>query len=85
MKLLLCRACQDVVKIFSAWRSCRCGESQARYVSDNDVEFSGADVMILGVSNTSLEHAVRTGGRDVVVPVEAWMIPETSESIRRIP
>ena len=41
MKLLNCKACQDIVKLFKDERACQCGKSTGRYVNDRMVEFAG--------------------------------------------
>jgi len=58
MKLLLCPECQDVVRLFNDWRTCRCGRVRGRYVNDRLAEYAGPAVP-LGFHNGSLLEAMQ--------------------------
>ena len=53
MKLLLCRACHDIVAIHRAEpRHCRCGKSCGQYRPDgNHADVWGPHAVMLGLSN----------------------------------
>ncbi len=71
MKLLLCRFCQDVVKLRTEkFRSCECGRSQGRYLSDGwHAEITGSNAVAICFLNNELSAAVQSqpasGGRGV--------------------
>lgn len=79
MKLLVCRSCQDVIKVLWDWRPCRCGEAQARYIDDRIVEVTGTGI-IMGVSNRDLEKSVRAGEGKV----GAMIISHLGPSVRKV-
>jgi len=85
MKLLLCCECQDVTKLLSQDRGCRCGKSHGKYVTDKVVEVTGP-CEVLGLDNNTLDHGVTTldqhphGGP----PVLAWVIPRGNPRVRRV-
>jgi len=41
MKLLHCKDCDDIVRIYSEWRACKCGKSKARYINDTHAQLTG--------------------------------------------
>ena len=41
VKLLHCRECDDVVRIYLEWRTCHCQKSKGRYINDTHVQLSG--------------------------------------------
>lgn len=59
MKLLFCRACGDIVRLWSENRSCRCGKSRGRYVEDRAVVLLGTEVECLAADTNAVERAVR--------------------------
>ena len=60
MKLLLCRACQDIVKLGSGkFRKCACGKSSGRYLSDDwHAELKGENAVPICFLNTTLADAI---------------------------
>lgn len=82
MKLILCRKCTDVVRLFSdATRHCRCGKSGGRYEADEiNAVFFGPCVP-LGFDNTSLLDAIRAQPQSGLGSrFEAFVIPKECES-----
>lgn len=58
MKLLLCKTCQDVIRLFAEERQCKCGAVRGRYVDDVNSVYSGDSAVPLGFSNSSLVSAM---------------------------
>jgi hypothetical protein len=95
MKLLLCLQCHDLVKFGPPmrWRSCTCGASSARYLSDGvSAQFSGAEARAIGVDNHSVAQAVRSLQRQpergddyhTFPRMDAWLFPEGHYRIQRV-
>ena len=77
MKLLMCARCQDATGIFLKKQqqvTCFCGQSWARELDDNHVEYGGRG-FVLGLFNNDIQ-----GGIDASVavqhpwPVRAWVL-----------
>lgn len=92
MKLLLCRACQDVLKLQESVsqhsaRWCRCGKSGGRYLDDSNAEYWGKDALLLGFDNNSLAEAVHGGiwKEDVTFGPRftAFIIPSNAMAIHK--
>lgn len=63
MKLLYCRECRDVVKLYPQFRPCKCGASTGRYIDDHRVEIFGQGE-VLGVDTrvlAQINHTPRQG------------------------
>ena len=58
MKLLLCKKCQDVIKLTYDERTCKCGSVGGKYVDNINVEYYGDLAVLLGFNNSSLRNAV---------------------------
>lgn len=56
MKLLHCTYCGDIVAVLRHARTCECGDSEARYVDDKIVYFSGP-ARILAMPNEDLAES----------------------------
>jgi hypothetical protein len=94
MKLLLCLSCHDVVKFGQPmrWRSCHCGASSARYLSDGvSAQFSGEHARALGVDNTSVAQALKSLDRSpkrddyhTYPRLDVWLFPEGHYRVQRI-
>jgi hypothetical protein len=83
MKLILCTACNDVVKLIHEHRMCRCGKAGGRYVDDERVEVFGTNPVVLGICNNSVLRALK--GRPLRgenVPLDAWVFPVQHKRIR---
>lgn len=84
MKLILCPHCYDIVKLYSEARTCLCGKSSGWYDDDGVTAVIDGSAIPIGISNTSLERAVRlrpANGRGE--SFDAWVVPINSENIRR--
>lgn len=58
MKLLYCRDCRDVVRLFADMNYCRCGGARGRYLDSLNAVYSGESAVPLGFHNASLAAAV---------------------------
>ena len=74
MKLLNCLDCHTIVTVKLDKTFCECGAAQAQYVTSRRVEYTGANVRILGVRNEEYDKA--TPGNDYrwfVIPEGNWI------------
>ncbi len=58
MKLMLCRACGDVVQLRLETRACQCGAARGRYLADRSTVEQTRDTLSLALHNRDLAHAV---------------------------
>lgn len=58
MKLLFCKACQDVFKLNEHPRRCRCQLTYGRYIDDINAEYAGEHAVPIGFANASFAHAI---------------------------
>lgn len=61
MKLLACKACNDVQAFETNTRTCACGKSQGRYIDSSQVEISGP-CKVLGIRNSKFQVAMMLPG-----------------------
>ncbi len=87
MKLILCKNCQDVVRLMSdEERFCKCGKCSGKYTDDLNAWYKGGDDVIpLGFANSSFISALRNQ------PKEGWgenftafVIPENCDTFKKI-
>lgn len=90
MKLLFCRECGDVRKLHMdrQMHACSCGASAGRYVDHLNAEVSGP-CLALGINNSSLRLALTNHQRSPRIDglghrIEAFIIPETAPTLRRL-
>ena len=87
MKLLLCRACSDVFKLWvGKTRTCHCGKVSGAYLDDDDLHawYSGESAVPLGFQNISLVAAIRdqpAAGNGQTF--RAFVIPKTCPTFGR--
>lgn len=87
MKLLLCRACQDVKKLTSDRRWCTCGKSGGRYLDQLNAEYWGRHALLVGFDNNTLSEAILHGNwKDAHFGPRftAFIIPLTAETVRKV-
>lgn len=86
MKLLLCRSCEDIVRVLSDWRACRCGSSRARYVDNTNAQYTGEHAAMIGVQNGSIADALRehASGSPKREFFTAFVIPNSSQTSIRV-
>lgn len=58
MKLLLCKKCQDIIRLIQEPRKCLCGAVSGHYLDDLNAVYSGEYAIPLGISNDSLVASV---------------------------
>jgi hypothetical protein len=58
MKFIVCKECQDVVRLVIGERSCQCGKSKGSYENQLNAWYSGPCVPI-GFDNRSLNVAMQ--------------------------
>lgn len=94
MKLLMCLNCGDIFNLTSNVKSCRCGNSSGRYVDNLNVEIKG-NCKAIGFANQKFINAYQLqkiedeaqSGKPVCcngVPFDAFFIPESLTSVKRI-
>lgn len=76
MKLLNCRACQDIVLLQREPRACKCGKSSGRYTGPVLAEYSGP-ARILCIRGTDY-------CRDDTHVEHPWWFVEESDHIRKL-
>ena len=76
MKLLNCRACQDIVLLQEETRTCKCGKSSGRYTSPVLAEYQGP-ARIIGIKSIDYHR----GEFDVEYP---WRFLGNSKHIRKL-
>ena len=82
MKLIFCRSCNDVRRLFVGRTTvCWCGKSWGRYIDDTNAEMGG-QVTPLGFANKSFAKALcAQPGRGDGKTFEAFVIPRICDSI----
>ena len=59
MKLLLCKKCQDVVRLSEdEKRICECGKVGGKYIDDLNAVYFGEMAVPIGFANSSLVNAI---------------------------
>jgi hypothetical protein len=77
MKLVLCKNCQDVIRLIDEERKCRCGNVSGRYLDEIHAEYSGEYAVPIGFANSTLVHAVHNQPESGIGETfEAFVIPK---------
>jgi len=87
MKLLLCKNCQDVIRLVQEEvRTCRCGKVSGKYINDLDAIYSGDDAIPLGFANSTLVEAIvnQPEGNGLGKVFTAFVIPKNCPSFVKI-
>jgi len=58
MKLLLCKECQDIVRLIDVKRTCKCGKVGGKYTDDLSAIYFGEMAVPIGFANSTLVKAV---------------------------
>jgi len=88
MKLVLCKNCQDVIRLFDEYRFCKCGKSGGRYIDDVVAVYWGTHAIPLGFDNGSLSMAVINQPPQNAPTGEcftAFIIPKQCRTFAKIP
>jgi hypothetical protein len=85
MKLILCKQCTDVVRLFEVERRCKCGAVGGRYLDGLNAEYWGDDAVPIGFHNALLLNAIAnqpyTGmGKNF----EAFVIPRECGTMKKV-
>jgi hypothetical protein len=96
MKLLICLKCEDVFNLTKVEKQCGCGETKGRYIDNMNAVISG-NCKPLGFHNGKFktaffmqkmeDEAQAKLNTDVCcegVPFDAFFIPDTAKSIKRV-
>lgn len=86
MKLILCKNCEDIVRLRKEERFCKCGKCSGKYTDNLNAWYKGGDDVIpLGFANSSFISALRNQ------PKEGWgknftafVIPENCDTFKKI-
>jgi hypothetical protein len=82
MKLIYCRACQDIVRLHTTERPCICGRSRGRYRNDRVVQVFGP-CGVLGIPNFGFLKAVNDPTHLLGGDFKAFLIAEPDDVIER--
>lgn len=87
MKLVLCKKCQDVVRLVSEPRTCKCGACGGHYIDDLCAVLWGEHAVRLGFDNFDLCNAIRDCPlvSSWGLTFKAFVIPESCETFKRVP
>ena len=78
MKLLLCRECQDVIRLIDIKRICKCGKVGGKYIDDVNAIYFGEMAAPIGFANNTLVRAVHKQPENGVgESFTAFIIPKT--------
>ena len=58
MKLLLCKKCQDIIRLIDVKRTCKCGKIGGRDIDDINAVYFGKMAVPIGFENGTLVKAV---------------------------
>ena len=60
MKLLLCKNCQDVIRLIqNEKRTCKCGAVSGMYTDSLNAVYSGEHAIPIGFANSTLVRAIK--------------------------
>ncbi len=89
MKLLYCRSCRDSLKLQQVTRTCRCGKSAGKMLSDaHHAEVWGRNAEVVGVGDLQLTQALNSPELEPTVfgigpDVKCWVYPHNYEKVKR--
>lgn len=86
MKLVLCKKCQDVVRLTSEMRQCKCRASGGCYIDDIQAVYWGEEAVPLGFDNPSLVYAIQHQPETPGVgrKFEAFVIPKVCDTFKKV-
>lgn len=86
MKLILCKTCQDIFKLDTEKRTCKCGGCWGEYSDDNlHAKYGGKEAVALALTNSSLILGIHKKEENAPMgyPIEAYVVPENSPTFKR--
>jgi len=91
MKLLLCPQCNDIKKLNLERRTCRCGQSWAKYenksLTSTHMVVANESAIILGIDSSVLEKAVQRRLSNPKGPqqqVVTFLVKEPCSTVKRV-
>jgi hypothetical protein len=85
MKLLLCRECQDIIRLVMEERKCSCGKVSGKYTNNLLAEYKGETAVPIGISNSTLVKAVNNQPKEGLgTTFEAFVIPKNCETFTNL-
>jgi len=86
MKLVLCKRCQDVVRLVSEARQCKCRACGGAYLDDIQAVYWGNDAVPLGFDNNTLVDALKSqpAGPGVGATFVAFVIPRVCDTFKKV-
>jgi hypothetical protein len=87
MKLIFCKKCQDVFKLWpNETRTCKCGACEGAYESDElNAWYKGEDAVPLGFANSTLGAAIRNQPDSGMGEVfTAFVIPKEVTTMKKL-
>lgn len=86
MKLIFCPTCEDVVRLQEFIRTCQCGRSGGRYLSDGVHAQYWGKAVPLGFENADFTDAVRNQPKvgKQGLRFTAFVIPKRCDTFERI-
>ncbi len=89
MKLLFCGHCNDIVRLFSERRFCKCGRSWGHYLPDNSTTVQTEHTLSIGLANPDFDSAVNVfmQNRNYFSPelvFRAWLNPDSEPDVKYV-
>lgn len=86
MKLLLCKNCQDVIRLIQGeTRTCKCGAVSGKYLDNLNAIYSGDEAIPIGFANSTLVEAIRNQSEEGMGKVfTAFVIPKKCYTIEKV-
>ena len=85
MKLIYCKSCHDIFRLWFEKRTCKCGKSGGWYLSGLNAEIWG-DALPLGIDNYSFLAATMNQPKEDAgkgATFEAFVIPAKCKTVRQ--
>lgn len=85
MKLILCKECQDVVRLIDIKRTCKCGKVGGKYIDNLNAVYFGEMAVPIGFANSTLVKAIRDQPKDGIGETfTAFVIPKKCSTYKLI-
>ena len=86
MKLILCKKCQDVVRLVEEQtRHCKCGECGGYYFDEINAVYWGEYASPLGFDNSSLVYAINNQPQEGMGErFDAFVIPKQCPTFKKV-
>ena len=89
MKLLFCLECQDLVRLSTERRTCRCGRAWGQYLEDHRTTVQTRNSLSLGLAGPDFDRALqafidRPREFSPHLCIRAWFNPTSEEDVRYV-